>query len=113
MGSTELKFIVFGAFFFVILGTLLNQTFPAVETNSFDQQEVINELTSSENLGTLSGFITGALLNIGLALFGLFGIDFIGAIIGLPAWINVLLGVFMTIYTIFVIMYLIDRLWVG
>ena len=111
MGSTELKFVIFGAFFFVILGTLLNQTFPAVETNSFEQQSIIDDLTSE--LGAVSGFITAALLNIGLALFGLFGIDFIGVIVGLPAWINFLLGVFMTLYTIFVIMYLVDRLWLG
>ena len=108
--SSELKIIVFGLFFLIMLNFSLGFVIPD-SVEDLNEEEILNEIT--DELGIISGFITTALINIGLFFFGLFGINFLSAIVLMPLWFNVILVTFNILMVLSIIFYLVDRLWIG
>lgn len=108
-GSVELKIVIIAIFFMFILNLFVAQITP--DYSDFEQQEVIDEIT--DELDAVSGFITTALLNVGITLFSIIGVDFIGAIEILPTWFITFISIYNTIVVIALIFYLVDRIWVG
>lgn len=109
--STELKFIGIGLFSMLITGIFLQSFFPSENVSVFDRQQYINDITNE--MGSISGFITSSLLNIGIEIFELFGIDFISASESLPLWVVSILSLYVTFLTFVTLFYLVDRLWIG
>lgn len=109
--SLELKIIINSLIFMALLNISLGFIIDASLIDNYDQQQVINDLTGE--LGTVAGFITSTLLDVGQFLFSLFGVDFIASISILPVWVITLLVLYNVIVAIMVVFYIIDRVWVG
>lgn len=111
MAYLEFRMVMFGVIFMFILNTLLVLFVSPDQIQDFNQDSVIEDIT--DELGAVSGFITSALLNIGIAMFGLFGIDFIAYVSVLPLWVLSALTLYNIIIVFALIFYLVDRIWVG
>jgi len=110
-GSVELKVIIFSLIFMTILNIMLGQILDPSLVTDYNQDQAINEIVSE--LGAVSGFITSALLNIAIAIYSIFGVDFILAITVLPTIVVTLLTLFNAIVTFSIVFYLVDRIWIG
>lgn len=111
MGDFEYKTMIIGIIFFLFLNISLGFVIGNEPVEHFDKQEVLDEVTSE--LGVIGGFISTALLEIGLVFFGLFGVNFISAIAILPLWMNLILVTYNIIIVLAVIFWLVSRLWIG
>lgn len=94
-----------------ILNIFVGFLYPSDAITLYDRDSQIDTIT--ENLGGISGFITGGLLEIGAFLFSLYGIDFIGFITDLPSFIATLFVVFNLSVVLATVFYIIDRFWIG
>lgn len=112
-GSTEYKVIIFGIMFMAILNIFLGYMvdYSIGTITDYDAETAISELTA--DMGYLSSWITEVLLEVGAIVFGIFGIDFVGAIYVLPLWAGGLLLLFNYAIVFTVIFYIVDRFWIG
>jgi len=113
-GSTELSLIVFGLIFMLLLNISLGFIIDSSLINNYDVESTISGyINESMDLGIiLSSAVTGLLWFVDL-FFSVFGVNFIAVITILPLWMTTVLVLYNSLITFAIIMYLVDRIWIG
>ena len=112
--STELSLIVFGLIFMLLLNISLGFIIDSSLINNYDVESTISGyINESMDLGIiLSSAVTGLLWFVDL-FFSVFGVNFIAVITILPLWMTTVLVLYNSLITFAIIMYLVDRIWIG
>ena len=111
MAWVEFRVVMVSVIFMFILNFMVVAVIGDAAVDEYNQDDVINEVTGE--MGAVSGFITSALINIGLAMFSIFGVDFIVLVAEVPPMIINGLILYNIIATTTLIFYLVRIFWVG
>lgn len=110
---TELSVIIFGIIFISLLNLSLGFILDSSLVSSYDPEVTVIEFVDSLDLNFFyTGMLIGLLTIVNL-FFSLFGVNFVSAISVVPTLFITLIGLFNSIVIFALIMYLINRLWIG
>jgi len=111
MAWVEYRVVMISIIFMFILNISLVALIGSGNVEEYDRDEVINEITGE--MDAVTNFITSALINIGVAMFSIFGVDFIVLAAEVPLFIanGLLLYNLITVSTL--VFYLVRILWIG
>jgi hypothetical protein len=113
MGSIEFKVILYGLIFMVITNISLGYIIDESMITNYDAETEVSDYVDSLDLGWFSGGALSLILSISSLFFSLFGVDFILMIEVLPTFMLTILTFFNVLIVFSLIMYLIDRIWIG
>lgn len=112
-GSTELNIIIFGVIFLFLTNISIGFVLDSYVEGSSVETSVESYVNDELDLGVILGSFVTAILWIFTIFFGLFGVNFIGALILLPSWFLGMIGLINAIIIFAIIMYFVDRIWIG
>jgi len=111
MAWVEFRVVMISIIFMFILNFMVVAVIGDTAVDEYNQDVIIDEVTAE--MGAVSGFITDALINIGIAMYSIFGVDFIILVAEVPAIILNGLILYNIIATVTFIFYLVRILWIG
>jgi len=113
-GSIELSLIIYGLIFMLLLNISLGFVIDETLISSYDIEDNINDYVNDTlDLGILLGSAVTGLLWMVSVFFSIFGINFIAVITILPTWMTGLFILYNSLISFAIIMYFVDRLWLG
>lgn len=112
-GSTELNIVIFGVIFLFLTNVSLGFVIDTYVEGSDLETSVDSYVNDTLDLGVILGAFVSGILWVITIFFSLFGVNFIGALIILPIWVLGFLAIINSLVIFALIMYFVDRLWIG
>jgi len=97
----------------VSLGFISESIYNVEFTNYETENTISNYVNDELDFGYIGGSVVTGLLWVVSVFFSLFGINFIAVISLLPLWLTTLFLLLNTITAFSIIMYFVDRIWIG
>jgi len=112
--SIELSVIIFGLIFMTFLNISLGFVLDSSLVSNYDPEATISEYVNNElDLGIVLGSAVTGLLWLINIFFSIFGVNFVGVITILPLWVGSIFLLLNTLISFSIIMYFVDRIWIG
>lgn len=112
-GNIEYSIILFGLIFMLLTNISLGYVIDDDLIEIYDVEDNVDDFIDSLDLGTVSSTLLGVILSAVSKFFGLFGVNFIATISILPGFVSALIGFLNALVVVSIVMYLIDKLWIG
>ena len=113
-GSVELNIIIFGLIFMTLLNISLGFI---LDSNLYETKNISDDISNYvyTGLGATALFAPFLLILVAILslFFSLFGVSFIIAISVLPLWVSAIILLLNALVIFSIIMYFVERLWIG
>lgn len=110
---TELGIILFGIIFLSLLNFSLGYVLDSSIVSNYDAETTVSDYVETLDFGIMGSALATALLSVVTLFFSVFGINFVASISVLPSALIVFFTLFNGIIIFALIMYLVDRFWIG